>query len=491
MAKGSREELPELGVGVTYMPTLEPLLRQYPSLVDVIEIEPQTLWRSNGSTEKQYSAFDGVFEKIAELPFRKLVHNVGIPVGGTIKADQHSLSLLAKNVEILKSPWASDHLSFNATSEFHTGFFLPPLQNPDSVRNAVDAIRRLQDAVGVPVAIETGVNYFRSRTGEIPDGHFVAEISERSGCGILLDLHNIYCNQVNGRQSIEQFLGQISLSKVWEVHLAGGLELDGYWLDAHSGAIPVPLFELCQGIFPQLTNLKAVVFEIFPSFVAEVGLGVVRRQLELVRTLWDMRSTSRRLPTRVGSPRLEFVGTVDQTCTASQWEEALGAMVIGRTCTTNISLELATDPAVNLVRGLIHEFRGSMIVSLLRMTSTLLMLCLGTDGFTLILKDYWSKNSPQQFASDEAQAFAKYLIVLDLAVPHLIKTLEFEHAAIQSFIAGKAFVVQFDFDPFPLFRALSNGRLPDILGKQGNFEIELNPSSLDGEIDLDAIQVHL
>ena len=66
---------------------------------------------------------------------------------------------------------------------------------------AVAAIRRLRADLGVPLAFETGVNYLASRPDEMEDGEFVAAVAERADCGILLDLHNIYTNAVNGRQS--------------------------------------------------------------------------------------------------------------------------------------------------------------------------------------------------------------------------------------------------------------------------------------------------
>jgi uncharacterized protein len=167
----------------------------------------------------------------------------------------------------------------------------------------------------------------------------------------------------------------------------------------------------------------------------------------------------------------------------------LGALVIGQRCNTDIAAQLAPDPAIRLVCELIHEFRGSMIVRVLRMTSRLMILCLGADGFTLVLNDFWSKNPPRPFASDEAEAFAQYLIDLDLTVPHLMKTLEFERAAIASLISGETRVVGFDFDPLPLFRALSAGRLPELVGRPGKFEIELNSDSLDSEIGLEMERV--
>ena len=78
-----------------------------------------------------------------------------------------------------------------------------------------------------PFAVEIGVNYLRRRSDELSDGEFVTKVVEGANCGIILDLHNLWTNEMNGRQSIEDFLRQIPLERVWEIHLAGGYEEDG------------------------------------------------------------------------------------------------------------------------------------------------------------------------------------------------------------------------------------------------------------------------
>ncbi len=115
-----------------------------------------------------------------------------------------------------------------------------------------------------------------------------------------------------------------------------------------------------------------------------------------------------------------------------------------------------------------------MLVGLLRLTSNLLMLSLGIDNFTLVMKDFWLKFPPEPFASDEALAFSGYMADLKLPVPHLAKILEYEIAAVGSLSSGTSHVVKFEFDPIPLLRALSDGRLPDVLGAPGKYEIELD-----------------
>ena len=267
------EELPELGVGMVYFSGLEPLLEAHPEVVDLLEIEPQTTWLERPDRPGEIWVQPEVEAHLAALPYRKLMHSVGTPVGGSVPGIDVQLPLLRNCVKQWNAPWASEHLAFNLTPDFFTGFFLPPRQTEAGLDIYIPAIRRLAKAVEVPFAFETGVNYLQPRADEIPDGEFVAQVAERAECGILLDLHNIYANEYNGRQTVQDFLKQIPLDRVWEMHVAGGFELDGYWLDAHSGTMPDAMVELARDIIPQLPNLKAIVFEMFTSFLPRFGLG--------------------------------------------------------------------------------------------------------------------------------------------------------------------------------------------------------------------------
>src|SRR4030095_592878 len=120
--------LPELGVGITYSPAIEPVIERHPNLFDVVEFEPQTTWIETRGEPEPYRVADPVMEHIVQLPGSKLVHSIGVPVGGTARPEQAQLALLGRAVARLNSPWVSEHLSFNSTSGFQTGFFLPPRQ---------------------------------------------------------------------------------------------------------------------------------------------------------------------------------------------------------------------------------------------------------------------------------------------------------------------------------------------------------------------------
>jgi uncharacterized protein (UPF0276 family) len=480
--------LPELGVGITYFSRVEPLLESHPHLFHVLEIEPQTLWYRRAEGEFRIDA--ETLQRLKAFPCRKTLHGIGFPVGGVRPPDRLQIPLLQTMAAELDAPWISEHLSFNEAAGpegiYKTGFLLPPRQTQVGVAAAAASIRHMAAELPVPFAVETGVNYLRPRPEELPDGAFVAAVVEAADCGLLLDLHNIWTNQRNGRQAVGDFLDQLPLERVWEVHLAGGSEYEGYWLDSHSGAMPEELIELALQVVPRLPNLKALIFELFPPYLIKVGYATVRKQLEALHRVWEQRgrpATAGSYPAAAAQPERKYSTNPTaqpEEASPEEWENTLGALVVGRQPTGLLAAELAGDPGVSIVKDLLAEFRASMTVSVLKLTGRYLMLGLGRPEFKALLADYWKTAPPQLFSSDEAEGFAQFLIRLELELPHLYEVLAFERAVMQTLLDGEARVAPFSCDPLPLLRALGEGRLPEMI-LPGEYEIEVTPENAAGQ----------
>jgi uncharacterized protein (UPF0276 family) len=448
---------PELGVGVIYLPELVPLLESRPDLVSVLELEPQTLWRYLPDRAMPYVQDRGELERIARLPQRKLVHGVGFPVGGSRLPDARHLEPLVETIECLGSPWASEHLGFNTFGEgVNTGFLLPPLQTRAGVDAAVAAVSRVAGALPVRFSIETGVNYLQPRRGFMSDGAFVAAVAEDADCGILLDLHNLWANELNGRQTVREFVAELPLERVNEVHIAGGLEHGGYWLDAHSGRIPEPLLELASWVVPQLPNLGAIIFELLASYLEPLGLDGVAEEVSKLARIWDQRGSAvvrRAAAAPVGEPPVDSPG---------EWEDALGALVIGRAPASPLALDLADDPGIPILRELVANFRSGMIVDALKLTSRLLLLSGGEELM------------PELFASAEADAFAAYVRAQGLSIPHLDEVLAYECASLRVLLIGEPEQLAFAHEPYAVLLPLVQGRLPDA-PPPGDFVVDVRP----------------
>jgi len=101
----------------------------------------------------------------------------------------------------------------------------------------------------------------------------------------LLDLHNLYANARNHGFDRDAFLGQLDLSRVVEIHLAGGNEMDGIYTDSHYGPCPDEVWSMLRAVAPRAPNLRAVTFEFDDDYCNDVGAAGIRAQLDRARAM--------------------------------------------------------------------------------------------------------------------------------------------------------------------------------------------------------------
>lgn len=469
--------LPELGVGAVYVSAIDEILRE--DLVAVVEVEPQTLWYPGGTDGQSLRMDEEAYASIRSLEHPKLLHGIGYPVGGTRPPDPSQLPLLRRMIDELSPPWMSEHLSFNeaedADGPFKTGFLLPPRQTPSGVDAAVRSIGSMAVDVGIPLAVETGVSYLRPRADEMEDGEFVAAVAAGADCGVLLDLHNLWTNERNGRQTVEAFVEALPVERVWEIHLAGGSERGGFWLDSHSDVVPEELFAVAREVVPALPNLRAIIYEVFPSYAAQVGYRRISRQIERLWDLWELRGRGYEASR---GPSSILTTEIAAGPTPAEWETVLGALCVGRPATGRLAAQVMADPGLRIIRSLLGEFRASMVVATLRLSSRLLMLALGPQAFRGLLESFWAVATPAQFSAAEGLGFAHFLKARELDVPYLGGVLDYEVAVIGTLTKGRAHVVDLPWDPGPVFEALTEGHLPPA-DVGGSFRVEVTPDEAD------------
>jgi uncharacterized protein len=474
------DDLPELGVGIVYFPALEPMLEAGSSLIDTIEIEPQQYWIKQGDA---YRLDDRAFDRIQQWPQSKLVHGVGLPVGGSVGLDTAQIEPFIESIQRLDPPWVSEHLAFlraaSAEGVFHTGFLLPPLQSAESLATAVRNIRLLRSRIRRPLAFENAANYLKPLAGEIPDGKFLAAVAEQADCGILLDLHNLWCNHLNDRQSVTDALSSIPLKRVWEVHLAGGDDFEGYWLDSHSGLVPEALMEICRDLFPRLPNLKGVTFEIIPEYVSakSIGIDTLLAQIESIRALWEMRGSHSCRTRHIAStcdPYLLSTTPPTRLPPQAEWEQAFGLMVNRRPPSNALQARLAGDPGVGVLQALATNVRAGMLVDLLTLSYRMMVLNIGEEAVHDLMGSYWQQTLPEPFAGQEARRFAHFIRAQCLPIAFLQDVLAYEVASIEALSIGEEVRIDFSCDPIALIGALQAGRHPGTL-PVGRYEVTIQP----------------
>jgi uncharacterized protein len=391
----------DLGVGVIAVEGVDVLWPAIADLVDVVEVEPQTLWdHAEGAGQRiDRAALDWLRARRRPL----LSHGVGYPVGGTVAPDLRGVRASARSARELDAVHWSEHLSFNrarATGIRQAGYLLPPVPAAETVTAAVGHITRFQDEFDRPFLVETPTSYLRPVAGDLTDGQFVAQIAQRADCGILLDLHNIWANELNGRQRVADFLDEIPLERVWEVHLAGGHYLDGLYLDAHCGPVAAQLLDLARTVIPRLPRLRAILFEAVPESVTELGadgLAAVLEQLAQLARLPFIDAPAVPARPSPGPPEPGGPGN------AAEREAQLLSY------TTRAAARYPDDdPGAAVLRHLTDHARLSLLVADHAPRLRQLLVELGRDGAEQQLRSFLAATPASAWPAEQSAAFARW-----------------------------------------------------------------------------------
>lgn len=125
-------------------------------------------------------------------------------------------------------------------------------------RDALDVlcenVRIAQSVLPVPLALENIAALFAWPGEELSEGRFLAELVERTGVRLLVDVANLHTNHVNRGEDPATALDELPLDALAYVHVAGGVERDGLWHDSHAHPVTRPvldvLAELCDRVTP-------------------------------------------------------------------------------------------------------------------------------------------------------------------------------------------------------------------------------------------------
>ncbi|MGW0804227.1 DUF692 domain-containing protein [Nonomuraea sp. NPDC002799] len=171
-------------------------------------------------------------------------HGVSLGVGGAEPPSPARLAHLAACAQTLDAPLVSEHLAFVRGGGLEAGHLLPVPRTRESLRIVTENVRQAQDALPVPLALENVAAIFGWPDDELTEGQFLAELVERTGVGLLIDVANLYTNQVNLGSPAVAALDALPLEHLSYVHVAGGYERDGIWHDTHTTSVPEPVLDL-------------------------------------------------------------------------------------------------------------------------------------------------------------------------------------------------------------------------------------------------------
>jgi uncharacterized protein (UPF0276 family) len=164
-------------------------------------------------------------------------HGLQLSLGGAERPSPARVARLAGAADTLGASMVSEHLAFVRAGDRGVGHLLPVPRTWGMADILVENIRIAQDLLPVPLAVEPVASVFEWPDAELTEGDFVAEVVERSGALLLLDLANLYVNGRNFGFDAREQLDRLPLERLAYVHVAGGRIVGDVHLDTHADEV--------------------------------------------------------------------------------------------------------------------------------------------------------------------------------------------------------------------------------------------------------------
>jgi uncharacterized protein (UPF0276 family) len=197
--------------------------------LDWLEITPEN-WMFFGGERRHL--LDACAERWPLSP-----HGVSLNVGGIDPLDDTYLDGMRALCRRLDAPWWSDHLCYSSIGGRPLHDLLPLPFTDEAVENAAARARRCEERVGAPLVIENATFYSHMPGATMDEAAFLRAFLDASGCGMLLDVNNVYVNAQNHGFDACAFIDRMPLERVRQIHVAGHTDKGDLIVDTHIGPI--------------------------------------------------------------------------------------------------------------------------------------------------------------------------------------------------------------------------------------------------------------
>jgi uncharacterized protein (UPF0276 family) len=276
---------------VLFNPALTEFVATAATSLDYMAVIPDRSWVDHGpGTPSRFEELPEVYRTLQAVAKHAplVMHCIGLSICSAELFDEEYLSHLEQWRARHRCAWLSEHLSFSRSGSGHesnAAVALPIPYDSDILQLVSERVHVVQERLGCPFLLENNVNYFGFSEQEMTEVEFLNELTRRTGCSLLLDLHNVYTNAVNHNFDAFAFLGALDLTRVVEVHVAGGSPLMDFHIDSHNGPTLPAVWDLLAFVVPRAPALRGVTFEFHESSWPLLRRDGVIAQLDRAREI--------------------------------------------------------------------------------------------------------------------------------------------------------------------------------------------------------------
>ena len=166
-----------------------------------------------------------------------VLHGVSLSIAGPAPLDIDYLRSLKALATRVQAAWISDHLCWTGANGVNLHDLLPFPFTGEALDHVASRVQRVQEFLRAPLVLENVSSYLQFPEDEMTEAEFMAALVRRTGCGLLLDVNNVYVNSINHGFDADRFLQALPPGAVRQVHLAGHSDEGGFLVDTHDAPV--------------------------------------------------------------------------------------------------------------------------------------------------------------------------------------------------------------------------------------------------------------
>lgn len=171
-------------------------------------------------------------EKVRQ-DFPVVLHGVSMSIGGTDDFNLDYLNQLKHLIHVIEPEWFSDHLCWTGVNGKTTHDLLPLPFTAESLIHVAERIQFIQDYINHPFILENVSSYMEYSSSIMDEAEFLNELVIKTGCGLLVDINNIYVSSINHNFDPWDYIQKLPWQSVAQIHLAGHTVTDDLIIDTH------------------------------------------------------------------------------------------------------------------------------------------------------------------------------------------------------------------------------------------------------------------
>ena len=226
--------------GLGFKPEHFPAIRETRPALGFFEIHAENYMGAGGPPHRQLTAL--------RQDYAISLHGVGLSIGGPGRLDADHLARLRALVDRYQPESFSEHLAWSSHGNEYLNDLLPLPYTPETLNIVCDHIDEVQDRLGRRMLLENPATYVLFEQSTLTETDFLTRIARRTGCGLLLDINNVFVSTTNHRTDARAYLADFPLDKVGEIHLGGHaaeeLPSGPLLIDDHGSPVADPVWVL-------------------------------------------------------------------------------------------------------------------------------------------------------------------------------------------------------------------------------------------------------